>query len=112
MKTSAGGSIRLGVRQPRRCTSPKKIPGTAPQEQRRGPSSSTQHDTNSTEPSAGGVLLALWLLLGGYQPRLTVEQLRRRCRYAGLTMTAAGQPIRFARRSELLALLQKVEVSQ
>lgn len=53
------------------------------------------------------VLLAFWLLAGGWQPRLTVEQLRRKCRYAGLNMTLTGRPIRLARRHELIALLSR-----
>ena len=51
-------------------------------------------------------LLALLLLSGGWKPRLTVWELRRRARYAGWRMTRSGRPIRLARRSELLELLQ------
>jgi len=50
-------------------------------------------------------LLALLLLSGGWKPRPTVWELRRRARYAGWRMTRTGRPIRLARRAELLELL-------
>ena len=51
-------------------------------------------------------LLALLLLSGGWKPRPTVWELRRRARYAGWRMTRTGRPIRLARRAELVELLQ------
>ena len=51
-------------------------------------------------------LLTLMLLSGGWKPRPTVWELRRRARYAGWRMTRTGQPIRLARRAELVELLQ------
>ena len=56
-------------------------------------------------------LLALLLLTGGFQPRLTVAQLRRRARHAGWRMTRSGQPIRSARRGELMELLAPGEAA-
>ncbi len=50
-------------------------------------------------------LLALLLLSGGWKPRPTVWELRRRARYDGWRMTRSGRPIRLARRAELLELL-------
>ena len=50
-------------------------------------------------------LLTLMLLSGGWKPRPTVERLRRQARYAGWRMTRTGQPIRLARRAELVELL-------
>lgn len=52
------------------------------------------------------MLLALWLLAGGWQPRASVMQLRRRARYAGWRMTRGGRPIKLARRHELVELLE------
>lgn len=57
-------------------------------------------------PHQHATLLALLLLSGGWKPRLTVWELRRRARYAGWRMTRSGRPIRLARRAELLELLQ------
>ena len=51
-------------------------------------------------------LLALLLLSGGWKPRPTVWELRRRARYAGWRMTRTGRPIRLARRAELVEVLQ------
>ena len=51
-------------------------------------------------------LLALWLLTSGWQPRLSVAQLRRRARYAGIK-SLNGRPLKYARRDQLLGAMQQ-----
>lgn len=70
----------------------------------------TAPDHQAPRHTERSLLIAMWLLASDWEPYRTVAELRRKCRYAGFTMTAAGRPIRFARRAELLALLQQQEV--
>ena len=58
--------------------------------------------------SATTPLLAMWLLTSGWQPRLSVAQLRRRARYAGLR-SLNGRPIKCARGDQLLAALPQLQ---
>ena len=53
-------------------------------------------------------LLAMWLLTAGWQPRLSVAQLRRRARYAGIR-SLNGRPIKCARRDQLLAAMPQLQ---
>jgi hypothetical protein len=62
-------------------------------------------------PQHHAALLALMLLSGGWKPRPTVSELRRRARHAGWRMTRNGRPIRSARRAELLELLAQGEAA-
>lgn len=108
MKTALGGGLVAPANPPEQ----RKPLGPTAKAGAQGGSPAEQDDTPLAGCGAAGqggrsVLLALWLLASDWQPQRTVAELRRKCRYAGLTMTASGRPIKYARRSELLALLDQ-----